>query len=219
MRLGLFGGSFDPIHYGHLLLAESCREQRGLDRVWFVPACVAPHKADRELTAADHRLAMLELAVTGHEAFAVGRHEVERGGVSYTVDTLRALRDEFPEAELFLLVGADMLHDLPQWREARAICEIAVPLAVGRPDMGRPDFDCLAPVASPERIALFRRHRVAMPQIELSSSAIRRRVAQGLSIRYQTPRAVEKYIQTHGLYSGRDLPAQTGERSQTGLST
>ena len=200
MRLGLCGGSFDPVHYGHLLLAERCREGQRLDRVWFLPAGVPPHKQDRDLTPAPLRIEMLELAIAGHEQFAVSRYEVDRGGVSYTVDTLRHFRKEDPQGELFFLLGADMLHDLPHWREAAEVCRLAMPVVVRRAGAREPDFECLSGLVLPERIERIRQHQVEMPQIELCSSEIRRRVAAGLSIRYQTPRAVEKYIETHGLY-------------------
>ena len=200
MRLGLFGGSFDPVHYGHLLLAECCREQCRLDQVWFLPAAVPPHKQDRRLTPAAPRVEMLQLAIAGHPALDVNRYEIDRGGVSYTVDTLRHFRGEDPSGELFLLLGADMLHDLPQWREAHEICQLAIPVVVRRPGVGEPDFTCLAGLVSPERIDLIRRHQVDMPQIDFSSTEIRRRAAAGLSIRYYTPRAVEKYIETHRIY-------------------
>ncbi|MEX2118291.1 MAG: nicotinate-nucleotide adenylyltransferase [Pirellulales bacterium] len=200
MRLGLFGGTFDPVHYGHLLLAELCREAAGLDTVWFVPAAVPPHKLDRELAPAAQRVEMLELAIGGQESFAVGTMEVDRGGVSYTVDTLAAMAAEYPGSELFLLLGADSLRDLPTWREPGRILELATPLVARRSGAAQVDFDCLAPLVPPARLAEFRRHQVDMPLVELSSSEIRRRVAAGLSIRYQTPRAVEKYIQHAGLY-------------------
>lgn len=200
MRLGLFGGSFDPVHFGHLLLAEYCREQARLDQVVFLPAAVPPHKQDRELSPAERRLEMLQLAVAGHEQFAVSRYEVDRGGVSYTVDTLRHYRQQDPEGALFLLVGADMLHDLPRWREAAEICQLAIPVAVRRPGVGELDYSLLAGLVAPERLDRFRQYQVEMPKIGLSSTEIRRRVAAGLSIRYQTPRAVEKYIETQGLY-------------------
>jgi len=200
MRLGLFGGSFDPVHFGHLLLAECCVEQRRLDQVWFLPAAVPPHKQGRELTPAEMRIEMLELAIAGHPGFAVGRYEVDRGGVSYTVDTLRHYRQEDPEGELFFLLGTDMFEDLPNWRETATVCELALPIVVRRAGMGEPDFDCLAGIASRERIEQIRQHQVEMPPMGLSSSEIRRRVAAGRSIRFQTPRAVEKYIQTHDVY-------------------
>jgi nicotinate-nucleotide adenylyltransferase len=201
-RIGLFGGSFDPVHYGHLLLAECCREACRLDVVHFLPAAVPPHKP-RDLTAAEPRVEMLELAIAGHPSFSVSRYEVQRGGVSYTVDTLRHYRAEYPESELFLLLGADMLLDLPSWREASEVCRLAIPVAASRPGLEPPDYSCIAQIAPPERMDVFRQHHVTMPQIGISSTEIRRRIAAGQSIRYFTPRAVEKYIEEHGLYSGK----------------
>lgn len=200
MRLGLFGGSFDPIHLGHLMLAESALEQRGLDEVRFLPAAVPPHKLGRHLTSGPARAEMLELATAGHPGFSVSRYEIDRGGVSYTVQTLDHFRELDPAGQLFFILGADMLADLPNWREAARICELAVPIAACRAGQPEVDFDCLADIASRERIEEIRQHRIESPLIELSSSEIRRRVAGGSSIRYRTPRAVEKYIETHGLY-------------------
>ena len=200
MRWGLFGGTFDPVHYGHLLLAECCREQCGLERVWFLPAAVPPHKQQRQTTPAAARIEMLELAIAGNEAFSVSRYEVDRGGISYTVDTLEHFRQMQPEGELMLLMGADMLNDLPHWHEAARVCELALPVVVRRPGEGELNFDVLASIASAERIDEIRRHQVEMPPIGISSTDLRRRVAAGQSIRYQTPRAVQKYIETHGLY-------------------
>ncbi len=115
MRLGILGGTFDPVHYGHLLLAEQTREQCGLDRIWFLPAAVPPHKRSAPLTPGARRIEMLRLAIAGHEAFEVSTLEIDRGGVSYTLDTLSAVRQQQPEAELFFLMGADSLRDLPTW--------------------------------------------------------------------------------------------------------
>jgi nicotinate-nucleotide adenylyltransferase len=199
MRLGVFGGSFDPIHYGHLLLAECCRDARRLDRVLFMPTAVPPHKQDCVLSAAEHRVAMIELAIGGNPGFAVSRYEVERGGVNYTVDTLAHLHAEQPDAELFFLMGADMLVDLPHWRNAARVCELALPIVVRR-GAAEPDFECLRTIALPERVAEIRRQQVEMPAVALSSTEIRRRVAAGQSVRYQTPAAVEQYLLGHGLY-------------------
>lgn len=200
MRLGIFGGSFDPVHFGHLLLAECCREQCRLDAVWFMPTAVPPHKQGREMTPAAQRIEMVELAIAGNPAFSVCRYEAERGGVNYTVDTLAHFREEDPSRELFLLVGADMLVDLPNWRNAARVCELALPVAVCRPGIGPVKFDCLRGIVAPERIELMRRHLVEMPENGVSSSEIRSRIAAGRSTRYRTPRAVEMYIETHGLY-------------------
>jgi nicotinate-nucleotide adenylyltransferase len=200
MRIGIFGGTFDPVHLGHLLLAECCREQVPLDAVWFLPAAVPPHKTQAELTPAPQRIEMLELAVGGYLAFSICRHESDRGGVNYTADTLAALRELHPAEEIFLLLGADMFHDLPHWRQPERICELALPIAVRRAGEPPPDFNALQGVATAERIEAMRQHEVEMPLIGIGASEIRRRVAAGQSIRYRTPRAVEKYIEVHGLY-------------------
>jgi nicotinate-nucleotide adenylyltransferase len=200
MRLGIFGGSFDPVHFGHLLLAECCREQCRLDAVWFLPAAVPPHKQDRELTPAAQRIEMLELAIAGNPAFSVCRYETDRGGVNYTVDTLAHLLEEDPSRELFFLLGADMLLDLPHWRNAARVCELAVPVAVHRPGSDPIDFECLQGIATTDRLALVRQHQVEMPEIGIRSTELRRRVQTGLTIRYRVPRAVEIYVDTHGLY-------------------
>ncbi|MEM7316925.1 MAG: nicotinate-nucleotide adenylyltransferase [Planctomycetota bacterium] len=203
MRLGIFGGSFDPIHYGHLILAECCREQHALDRVWFVPTAVSPHKIGAEPVSAAARCEMLKLAIGGHVPFDICKIEIERGGVSYTVDTLTAIKDEHPEAELFFLMGADSLADFGSWREPARICELAKVVVVSRPGSGDPDFDSLNGVVDAKVAEEIRSLHVQMPQIEISSSEIRARVAEGRTIRFQTARAVEKYIETNQLY----LPA------------
>jgi len=200
MRVGVLGGTFDPVHYGHLLLAETCREQCRLDLVLFLPAAIPPHKQTRDLTPADKRLEMLRLATAGHEAFAVSELEIQRGGVTYTVDTLTALREQRPHDEFFFLMGADSLCDLPAWRQAAKVCELSVPVVVRRRDTPEPDFETLEGLVSAARLQEIRRHQVQMPLVEFSSTAIRQAVAEGRTIRYQTPRAVEKYLQTQGLY-------------------
>jgi nicotinate-nucleotide adenylyltransferase len=200
MRLGIFGGTFDPVHYGHLLLAECCREQCRLDAVRFLPAGVPPHKPDARVTPAAARIEMLELALAPEPAFSVCRREADRGGLSYTVDTLAHYQREQPDAELFFLLGADMLNDLPDWREPAQICQLATIVVVRRSGTRAIDFNCLTRVISPQMIDRIRSHQVEMPEIGISGTEIRRRAAAGLSIRYRTPRAVEEYIRTHGLY-------------------
>ncbi len=199
MRIGIYGGTFDPIHIGHLLLAESCREQIPLDKVFFVPAGIPPHKRGTPVTAAPDRLAMLQLAIFGEETFEVCRYEIDREAVSYTVDTVRWFRASWPDAELFLLIGADMWHDLPHWRETREICRLATPVAVCRPGSREPGPETLSflpPEDRPQRGSF----RVEMPAIGISASEIRTRVAAGKSIRFRVPRAVEAYISMHRLY-------------------
>ncbi|HUG89244.1 MAG TPA: nicotinate-nucleotide adenylyltransferase [Planctomycetaceae bacterium] len=198
MRLGLFGGTFDPVHVGHLVLAEQCREQCGLDEVWFIPAGSPPHKRHAPLTPARARTAMLEFAIAGHPGFRVSRIELEREGPTYTVDTLERLDGENPERELFFLMGADSLADLAGWREPQRIAELATIVAVNRGDRPLPDRAALVHLLG-ERIA-DRVVFVTMPGIDLSASDLRRRAREGHSLRFLVPRPVEIYIHEHGLY-------------------
>ncbi len=200
MRLGIYGGSFDPVHYGHLLLAESCREQCQLDEVCWVPAAVSPHKQNREGTSWQHRVEMLKLALSGSAHDNISTLEIERGGVSYTVDTLDEIHRLRPEAELYFLMGADSLQDLPTWRDPQQICELAIPTVVGRPGCGPLDFDCLSSLVSAERLGQIKKSQVEMPAMGISSTDLRERVAAGRSIRYQTTRAVEEYIRAQGFF-------------------
>src|SRR5262249_42393854 len=144
---------------------------------------------------------MLKLAIGGHESFSVYTGEIDRGGVSYTVDTLQQLHDQEPQRELFFLMGADSLADLPTWRQPERICSLAIPAVVRRAGAPEPDDTVLSRLMTPDRLALARQHRVEMPTIGLSASDLRRRVAAGQSIRFRTPRAVEKYIEANRLYS------------------
>lgn len=206
MRIGILGGTFDPVHYGHLLLAESCREQCQLDEVRFLPAAVPPHKQHHDTASAEHRVNMLELGIGGHRPFVIDRREIERGGVSYTVDTLAELVSERPDAQWFFLMGSDSLADLPTWRDPARICQLALVATVVRAHAPPPDFDRLQGLLPRERIEQMRSHLVQMPLVDLSSRELRRRVSRGESIRYRTPRAVEEYIRAHGLY--QDPPAR-----------
>lgn len=208
MRIGIFGGSFDPVHFGHLLLAEYCRESCQLDEVRLVPAAIPPHKQGQYRAADEHRLQMLKLAIGGHPALTTWDVEIERGGVSYTIDTLNALRKQQPDDELFFLIGADSLHDLPTWHKPDAICAAASLVAVNRPGSAPVDFEVLADLVPAPRRAAFSELIVTMPQIGISSTEIRRRVGANLSIRYQTPRAVEEYIREAGLYKNAGHDSQ-----------
>jgi nicotinate-nucleotide adenylyltransferase len=204
MRIGLYGGSFDPVHQGHLIAAECCREQARLDEVLFLPAAVPPHKQDRPLAEAAHRVEMLKLAIGGHPAFAVSTDEIDRGGVSYTVDTLVRLEAAHPADELLLILGPDALADLPTWREPATILARAEIIAVERE--GVDDISAivatpkLAALLGPERAQRIVETRVTCPAIGIRASDLRAAIAAGRSIRYRTPRAVEQYIAAHGLY-------------------
>jgi len=204
VRIGIFGGSFDPVHNGHLLAAECCREQAGLDRVLFVPAAIGPHKQDRQLASGQHRMEMLALATGGNDAFAVSGDELDRGGVSYTADTLERLKALYPGDDLLLILGPDAFLGLPTWKEPRRIVELAGILAVEREsldDLRSAAFHGpLEALLGRERLARVIAERVRLPAIGIRASDLRGAVASGKSIRYRTPRAVEQYITTHGLY-------------------
>ena len=201
MRLGLFGGTFDPIHMGHLILAEACREACGLDRVWFVVAGAPPHKPGDRTPVAD-RLEMARIAVAGHPAFEVSELETSRPGPHYSVETLEEVHRRHPEDELFFLIGGDSLADLPHWREPGRIAALATLVVVDRP--GLPSGGMIGPSARwPDLGPSARPFRtVKIPPIGISSSDLRARLATGRSIRYQVPRGVEAYIDAHGLYRG-----------------
>lgn len=200
MRIGIFGGSFDPIHFGHLILAEQCREQAQLDQVWFVPCSLGPHKQDGTYSTDRQRVEMIELAISGHDPFVLSRIELERGGTSYTVETLEQIRATNPEDELFLLMGDDSLDQFSTWRQPDTICELATPLVVNRPGSGEVDLSLLQPYVDESRFQSFLKHTISSPRIEVSSSKLREFVSAGTSIRYLTPRAVEKYIETQKIY-------------------
>lgn len=198
MKLGIFGGTFDPVHFGHLILAERCREELGLDEVWFVPAPSPPHKDDAGITPANQRAEMLEFAVSGCPYLAVSRIEFDREGPSYTVETLQQLADEGVDRELFLLIGADSLRDLGSWREPERIASLATIVAVNRGGMVLLSDDELKESLG-ESVAS-RVVTVQMPPVAISASEIRQRVREEKTIRFLTPRAVEAYIRENALY-------------------
>jgi nicotinate-nucleotide adenylyltransferase len=200
MRIGVFGGSFDPVHCGHLALAECCLEQARLDRVWFVPAAHQPFKPDGPFASNADRLAMLELALDTQPAFEISTLEVERGGMSYTIDTLLSLSSLIPAADLFLLMGADSLVDFPYWRRPVDICRVAAPLVVNRGGEPAPNFEHLDQIVTPERIAEIKEAQVVMPPMPHSSTDIRRLVATGGAWENLVPKPVATYIRDHHLY-------------------
>jgi nicotinate-nucleotide adenylyltransferase len=195
MRLGLFGGTFDPVHLGHLILAEQCREACRLDRVWFVVAGSPPHKpGDR--TPVSHRLEMARIATAGHEGFEVSDLEARRPGPHYSIETLESVHRERPGDELFFLIGADSLRDLPTWRDPEGIARLASIVVVNRPGLDGLEPDRVVPLGPEARPFV----TVTIPSIGIASHDLRRRVAQGQSIRYMVPRGVEAYIEAQGLY-------------------
>lgn len=213
-RIGIYGGTFDPIHFGHLRAAEEAREQLRLDEIWFVPCATPPHKRRRRVTPAPHRVAMARLATAGHPAFRVSTVELERGGRSYTIDTLRALQAKLPAVRLTLLLGLDAFREIGTWKDYRDLFAL-VDLAVWtRAAEHATDPRALIPVAAqrafcygPNRTTLVHRsgntiHLLTVTALDISASDIRQRIQRGRSIRFLVPPAVERYLTREGLYTG-----------------
>jgi nicotinate-nucleotide adenylyltransferase len=200
VRLGLFGGTFDPPHYGHLVAAQEAACQLELSRVLFLPARQNPLKRGEEVSPAEDRCQMVSLAIEGNPVFELSRADLDRPSPSYTVDLLRALRAERPTAELFFLVGADILPELPRWHAPSALLELATLVAINRPGAPVPSLAALeqALPAAAERVVL-----LEIPGMGISATDLRARVRLGQPIRYLTPPAVEHYIYQHGLYQPR----------------
>jgi nicotinate-nucleotide adenylyltransferase len=206
MRLGIFGGSFDPVHNGHLALGQACQEQADLNEVWFTPTAIQPLKHRGPHATNSQRVDMLNLVIEtalsgpgrSHPGavWRVCTLEIDRGGLSYTVDTLRQIHTELPEADLFFLMGADTLRDVPNWKEPAEIFRLSTPLVVGRAGQSELDLSLLMPLCSTDK----QPRRIEMPPMEESSSEIRRRVAAGQTISDLVPPAVEAYIVQHRLY-------------------
>ena len=210
-RVGVFGGTFDPVHLGHLVLAEQCREQGRLDEVWFVPAGVPPHKQGLAISRFEQRVEMIELAIAGNPAFRVEPIEAERPGPNYTADTLEELKRRQPATDFFLLIGSDSLADLPGWYEPRRIVASAGLLVMLRAQYpARPPEELRAALALPASVPLRVEWVQAPPLIDIASRDLRRRSAEGRSIRYLVPRAVEIYIADKHLY--RDSTGETVPR-------
>lgn len=188
-RIGLFGGSFDPVHTGHLLVACAAREERGLDRLYFIPAAQSPFKPDSLPAPAADRLCLLRLALAGLPWCEVDDQEIRRGGISYTIDTLKDYARRFPGADLFYLIGADHVPKLPQWRQADELARLASFLVIGRP--GESEI----PLPTP-----FRGVRLSGFPFGVSASQIRARVKARLPIHYLTPPQVAEAIHNKGLY-------------------
>jgi nicotinate-nucleotide adenylyltransferase len=200
MRTGIFGGTFDPIHFGHLIIAEQAREQANLDRVLLIPSARPPHKLDENVTPFDRRVEMLQLALAGQTQLQIDTMERDRPGPSYTVDTLTELHRRFPNDEFFLIVGGDALADLPRWYEPLRIIDRATLLFAvrpGWPPASREDLAQALGLSDPSRIKI---QGLEVPLIHISSRDLRRRAKDGRSLLYLVPRAVEVYIREKKLY-------------------
>ncbi len=188
MRIGVFGGTFDPPHTGHLIVASVAHDVLRLDRLLIVPAAVPPHKLGIVVASPGQRLEMVRAAVAGDPRFEVDDLELRRPGASYTVDTLRALREREPDADLFFLLGADQLRELHTWREPGEVARLACLAVLSRGDDAIPDA------------GRYRVLPVAVPRIDIAATEIRRRVRAGQSIRYLVPETVREIIAREGLY-------------------
>jgi nicotinate-nucleotide adenylyltransferase len=198
---GLFGGSFDPIHIGHLLIARHVAETLGLDRVVLMPSPHPPHKPRESLLPASHRLEMVRRAIAGEPSFGVSDWEMTRHGPRYTIETVEHFRGEWgADVEVCWLVGSDSLGELHTWKDVGRLVERCRIVTVPRPGADAPDLSILAGMVSAERLAQLRRDVLSVPRIDISATDIRRRVRAGRSIRYLVPEAVREYIETHRLY-------------------
>jgi len=190
MRIGIYGGTFNPVHHGHLILARQALEEFKLDRLVFVPAAESPFKIQNHSAPAGDRLAMLRLAIAGEDRFSVDPLEIERGGISYSIDTVNLFRDREPGADLFFLVGEDNADRLTEWHRFKELKKLVCFVVLSRSE----DFQ------SPE-------YPVVQRRIEISSTEIRNRVANQESITYLVPESVKHYIEQHQLYQGDRVSA------------
>jgi len=188
-RIGLFGGSFDPVHLGHLLVAQTAREESELTRLFFIPATQSPFKPDQTPGSSKERLRLLRLALADKPWCEIDEQEIQRGGVSYTIETVRDYARRFPQAQLFYLIGADNVAQLPKWRAADELARLAEFLAIPRPGQANGPFP-----------APFRGRTLSGFPVGVSSSQIRRRVKEGLPIDHLVPAAVAEAIHHNRLY-------------------
>ncbi len=189
-RIGILGGTFDPPHIAHLIIAQEALEQLKLDQVWFIPCYVPPHKRADRISSPEHRLRMLKLAVLNNPEFRVSDLELRRKGISYTVDTLREISLQWPQTTLYLVLGSDNLRFLSGWKEPQAVFRLARVVLLERPN------------AELNRAKIWIRRAVVIkaPLLEVSSSRIREKVRRGEKISFWVPERVEKYIEKHRLY-------------------
>ena len=186
-RIGILGGTFNPIHIGHLAIAQMAREKAGLDKVIFVPAFIPPHKTVNHLAAAKDRLAMVRLAISDNPSFEVSDFEIKKGGRSFSIETVRHFREVFKKkAKLYFIIGGDSLVTLPNWREIHELLKIVTFLAVNRPGYKK------------DRKAM--KHIAVESELNISSSDLRKRVIQGKTIKYLVPDKVIRYIGQHKIY-------------------
>ncbi len=197
-KIGIMGGTFDPIHMAHLLLAESARVQFHLAQILFMPSATPPHKDHRQVSPVEHRRNMVQIAIEGNSGFAYSDLELRRSGITYTSDTLEALHEEYPDTEFYFIMGADSLFAVDAWHQPEKIFQRAAILAGNRSEV---------PLENIKKQVDYLKERfggtiglIEMPDIAISSSEIRKRCAEGASVRYYVPEAIYRYMESHQLY-------------------
>lgn len=200
-RLGIMGGTFDPIHYGHLVAAESARIEHRLDHVLFIPSGIPPHKQDRDITDANHRFEMVEMSIRSNKYFKVSGMEIQREGPTYTIDTLRILHNLFPAQELYFITGTDALKELFTWKQAEEIIRLARIIGASRP--GYDSQGLLEAIFHKYPFAKDRISQLEVPALAISSTDIRARVLNQKSIRYLLPDEVRLFIKINKLYQNK----------------
>ncbi|WP_105617947.1 nicotinate-nucleotide adenylyltransferase [Vallitalea okinawensis] len=200
-KIAVMGGTFDPIHYGHLVTAEAVRHQYNIDQVLFVPTGHPPHKRNRAITDAQHRYLMSILATETNPHFFVSRIEIDRQGLTYTIDTIKELKEQYrQDTEIYFITGADAFLEIFTWKQAEELLEICNFIAATRPEY--PKEDLVASIAQIEKNYRAKFNFIEVPALAISSSEIRNRVSSGEPIKYLLPEAVENYIEKYQLYKG-----------------
>lgn len=206
-RIALFGGSFNPIHNGHLIIARSVAEQLRVDRMLLIPSRRPPHKTASSLLDAEHRAAMIRLAIAGEASLDMSDYELTSEGTNYTIDSVAHFREEFGlDVSLYLVIGVDSLNELTSWYRVRALADACRIVTAKRPGWEEINWPQLAGVLSEEQMAILKCGVLDTPRIEISSTDIRRRIREGRSIRYLVPAAVREHIESNRLY----LPETAG---------
>lgn len=201
-RIGIMGGTFDPIHIGHLILAEKAYEQLGLDEIWFLPAGNPPHKRNREGRAEDHqRVEMVKRAIDQNPHFRLSTEEMNLDGYTYTYKTLEMLKDKYPTYSYYFIIGADSLFDFEQWKKPERICQVAHLLVATRNDIPRDVLEKQMVYLGEKYQGDFQ--RLETPNLEISSQMLRQWIYEGKSVRYYMPDAVYEYIRQEGMYQQR----------------
>ena len=214
-KIGILGGSFDPVHIGHLIIAEQISERLTLDSVLVIPCNTPPHKDAVNLTPGGRRFRMVELAIEGNPRFRACDIELTRGGVSYSVDTVTSLKLQYgPGTEFYFLVGADSLIELAAWREYKRLLSLCTVVTAVRPGCDLSSWPSQDGLCTREEISDLKRHVMETPLIDISSTEIRRRRQSGESIRYLVPDAVEQYVIEHSLYVSHDRHGRGTEKEQ-----